>query len=242
MSKLCTKCKIEQPSNNFYNTSRKCKDCTKEYARLYKQKNKQIILQKRKIKYSENKEYESKKNKEKYLKNKKYYLDKSKKYREENKEKMNEYWKKYRQDERNKKRENKRVNEKYKNDINFKMSKILRSRIRKVLKNKNINKKAGTFTLIGCSISNFQKWIEYQFDNEMNWDNYGTYWNIDHVKPCSSFELNDEKQQRECFIWYNMRPMKSIENFIKYNKICENTIESHKKIYEQFLNLSSGKP
>ena len=27
--------------------------------------------------------------------------------------------------------------------------------------------------------------LEKQFDDKMSWDNHGTYWEIDHIKPLS---------------------------------------------------------
>ena len=39
----------------------------------------------------------------------------------------------------------------------------------------------------------------------MTFDNYGE-WHIDHVKPCSSFDLTNEQEIYECFNWKNIRP------------------------------------
>jgi len=132
---------------------------------------------------------------------------------------------------------NKDLLEFYQKKINVKyvLENIINSIKLEIKKNTNTN----TFTLIGCNIPTFKKWIDYQFDDNMNWENYGTYWNIDHVKPCSSFNLDDEKQQEECFIWFNMRPLKCTE---KYNKIDQYIIDTHSKIYKQFLFLNSGNP
>ena len=40
-----------------------------------------------------------------------------------------------------------------------------------------------TSKAIGCEIGVFVKWIEHQFDKNMNWDNYGKEWKIFHILP-----------------------------------------------------------
>lgn len=50
----------------------------------------------------------------------------------------------------------------------------------------------------------------------MTMENYGRMWHIDHVMPCSSFDLDNMK---ECFNWKNMRPFKKEKNLKKSSKI-----------------------
>ena len=52
-----------------------------------------------------------------------------------------------------------------------------------------------------------------QFTKGMTWDNYGLGgWQIDHIKPCASFDLSNPNQQSECFDWTNLQPMWKKEN------------------------------
>lgn len=51
----------------------------------------------------------------------------------------------------------------------------------------------------------------------MSWENYGE-WHIDHIKPCSSFDLSDPKQQKECFNYTNLQPLWAIDNLKKSYK------------------------
>jgi len=54
----------------------------------------------------------------------------------------------------------------------------------------------------------------------MTWDNYGYYgWHIDHIKPCASFDLVDEEEQRKCFNYRNLQPLWSGDNFAKNSKL-----------------------
>lgn len=41
----------------------------------------------------------------------------------------------------------------------------------------------------------------------MNWDNHGIIWEIDHIKPCVSFNLIDPEQQKQCFHYTNLQPL-----------------------------------
>lgn len=46
----------------------------------------------------------------------------------------------------------------------------------------------------------------------MSWDNYGKVWEVDHIKPCSLFNLADPTQQRECFNYSNLQPLFVLDN------------------------------
>lgn len=59
----------------------------------------------------------------------------------------------------------------------------------------------------------------------MNWSNYGNSigcWNIDHIKPDSSFSYMsvDDKEFQECWALENLRPLDSIENYKKGNRVA----------------------
>lgn len=44
--------------------------------------------------------------------------------------------------------------------------------------------------LIDCSIEFLKEFIASKFTEGMSWDNYGE-WHLDHIRPCSSFDLSD---------------------------------------------------
>lgn len=96
-------------------------------------------------------------------------------------------------------------NQRYKNDTNFKIKSILRSRIYEALKG-NIKKSSST-KLLGCSIQNYKKYIESQFKPEMNWNNWGQIWEIDHKLSCSNFNLSKLGEQKKCFNYKNTQPL-----------------------------------
>lgn len=95
----------------------------------------------------------------------------------------------------------------------------LRSRINKVLKGSS--KSASTFELLGCSHDQLKLHLESKFKKGMTWKNYGTKWHIDHIEPCASFDLSSPEQQRICFHFTNLQPMRSKENLSKGCRITE---------------------
>lgn len=159
------------------------------------------------------------------------YKKSAKKWRENNKEKLAIYRKQYREDNRERYRELARIRNKQRRDEDpgFKLLGNLRHRVRLAIKTNS--KSESTRELIGCSIEDLIKHLENNFILEpregidgddfipMSWENYGNpVWHIDHIKPCSIFDLSDPLEQRRCFNWRNVQPMYAIENIIKHNK------------------------
>jgi hypothetical protein len=101
----------------------------------------------------------------------------------------------------------------------FKIVKNLRHRIWFFTFRNNIRKSATTMQLVGCSPEELRAHLEYQFKDGMGWHNYGSLrlngWEIDHIKPCTAFDLTDEQAQRECFHYSNLQPMWKDENIRK---------------------------
>ena len=93
----------------------------------------------------------------------------------------------------------------------------LRARIHKKLKTR---KKANTLDLCGTTIGTIMNHLESQFRDGMTWENQGYKgWHIDHIQPCSSFDLTDSKHQKKCFHYTNLQPLWWWENLNKSNKI-----------------------
>lgn len=101
----------------------------------------------------------------------------------------------------------------------FKLEQRLRNRIYIALKAQSHTKNNRTWKYLDCTANEFQQWIEYQLYDGMTMENYGKFWHIDHVKPCSKFDLSKETEIKECFCWKNLRPYRSEKNIQKYNKV-----------------------
>ena len=92
-------------------------------------------------------------------------------------------------------------------NINYRLKKSLAARLRNVL-----NKNDTTMNYIGCNIQYLREWFEYNFTSEMNWENYGSFWSIDHIIPVCKFDLTIEDEKLKCWNWSNLMPVT-----IKYN-------------------------
>jgi hypothetical protein len=57
--------------------------------------------------------------------------------------------------------------------------------------------------------------LERQFTAGMNWDNYGTYWTIDHLIPAGWFNLNRLIDRKLFNSFANLRPMPAHLNFAR---------------------------
>jgi hypothetical protein len=92
-------------------------------------------------------------------------------------------------------------------NMNYRIKKSLAARLRSV-----IVKNDSTMNYIGCNIQYLREWFEYNFTSEMNWDNYASYWSIDHIIPTCKFDLTLEDEKFKCCNWSNLMPVT-----IKYN-------------------------
>lgn len=98
----------------------------------------------------------------------------------------------------------------------IKLRSNLRSRIYNALKASNSKKSEHTIELIGCSLIFLKQYLESKFRKGMSWDNYGKFgWHVDHIKPCSLFDLTKSEQQSQCFHYSNLQPLWWRENLEK---------------------------
>ena len=105
-----------------------------------------------------------------------------------------------------------------KSDVKFKITSNLRTRVHNALKGNS--KSSKTEELIGCSVEYLKDYLQLKFDVNMTWENYGSYWHIDHIIPCSAFDLSIEENQRNCFSYTNLQPLEKYENLRKGDRIC----------------------
>jgi hypothetical protein len=193
-----------------------CKICQKKYREKNKIKNNIYQQKYRKINksklYLQNKIYR--------INNKQKIRERDRKYRIKNKNKIRIKHKEWssKNKEYIRQYKNKQYHDKYKHSLENRLRSSLRSRLRLAIgKGKKCTK---TMDLIGCSLQDLRLHIEKQFINGMSWDNYGINgWHIDHIKPCSSFDLTKIKEQKICFHYTNLQPLWAKDNLIKSNKL-----------------------
>lgn len=104
------------------------------------------------------------------------------------------------------------------NDPAFLVCDRLRRRINSTLSSANAAKAGRLIEVSGCSVSDLVAHIESQFLPGMSWGNRRE-WHIDHIVPCSAFDLTDESQQAVAFHYTNLRPVWASSNQRKHAKI-----------------------
>jgi hypothetical protein len=244
----CTTCNIDKEPDQFREGRLVCKSCVNEYDKERKKKNRlKVKLETFKnceicnsnkclndlskvpnkiickicypqyVKDSKKKRHDEK-YAEYYQKNKEKIIAKSLKWNALNKDKVAISKKTYRAN--------------HKDEINFRIKENLSTKLRQLVK------KNGEVLIdfLDCSIDFLKMWFEYNFDDNMNWDNYGTYWQIDHVIPCASFDFNNDVETKICWNWGNLVPMEGKENASKASKIVTHYIDEINNRKIQFLN------
>jgi hypothetical protein len=99
-----------------------------------------------------------------------------------------------------------------------KLAHLLRSNLKRNLV-LNFNDKDNTRfeELVGYSYVDLKLHLEKQFTSDMSWDNYGTYWQVDHVVPLSWFKTKSQFLKRGWAL-SNLQPLESSLNLSKQNK------------------------
>jgi len=139
-----------------------------------------------------------------------YYLNYCKTF----KIKIKEQKKKYNQRPEVRMAWNKYLKERKKNDINFKLAVVLRTRLNKAIKR---NQKMGSAVKdLGCTVEFLKNYLESKFTNGMKWNNHGL-WHIDHKKPLSKFNLENREEFLEACNYKNLQPLWEKDNLQKYN-------------------------
>lgn len=134
--------------------------------------------------------------------------EKSRRYRKRNPHKIKEW---------NEKRRLRHAY-RYKNDPHYKISVLMRGRIKKVLERGRISKK--TSDILGCDRDQFIRYIEGMFKEGMNWDNWSVHgWHLDHIIPINSFDLTKDEDFKKAFHYTNLQPLWAEENLKKSDKI-----------------------
>jgi len=110
---------------------------------------------------------------------------------------MRRYMKTYRQSEHNR------------------IANLLRVRTRAALLRPNAKKSLPTLAMLGCTVPQLAAHLKsYLPDDQTDLSGY----EIDHIRPCVSFDLTDAAQQRACFHYSNLQPLSRHANRSKGGK------------------------
>jgi hypothetical protein len=222
MKKTCNDCGLEFPkTSDFFNYQNKkkgylspyCKECSrkrnKKTHRNYYLNNKETIIEKTTLYRKENKELVSKRKQDYYKKNK---------------ESIRKQQAIYLAKPETKKLICEREKEKRKEDPSYKMRCNVNRLVRLYLKKGGSVKQGYLWNALPYTPQQLKEHLENQFEDWMTWENYGNgygKWNIDHIIPQSKllYDNFDHPNFLKCWSLENLRPMCSIENIRKSDKI-----------------------
>lgn len=195
-----------------------CKSCRSLLESKRRMENIEMFIKKDKEYYRNNKETILERNREYRRKNTETIKAQKKDYYQSNKDSICEYHKKH------KEQRNERLKVLRATNIEWRITQSLRARVHDVLQR---YKSTSFSSLLGCTHNHLKIWLQSQFVNGMDFENYGSYWHIDHIIPVSVFDINDKIQQLLCFNWSNLRPLQVHKNLQKSNKLLMNDIIHH---------------
>jgi len=184
--KVCPRCKEEKELSEFNKGRSECRLCSKEYKKEYYENNKDKI-KKGKKEYREN--------------NKDKIKEYDKEYKQNNKDKVKEYGKEYRGNNKDKMKEYNKEYSKVRrqSDSLYKLTTNIRNLLKQSFKRNGYTKKSKTYNILGCTYEELKLHIESQWEEWMNWDNYGKYngeekygWDYDHIIPISSGKCEED--------------------------------------------------
>ena len=206
------------------------KEEKKEYDKKYREKNKEKIkayLEANKDKRAEYQKEYVKANKDKTAEYQKEYRkankDKVAEYYKVNKDKLVEYQIEY-------------AKERRKTDPLYKLKLNLRRSSHRAWK--GTTKPATTEKLLGCSYIEFRDYIQCQFVGNMDWENYGKLWHVDHIIPLAVIEDVSQTELISSLCYYsNLQPLFAEDNLSKNDKLDY----EYTKIYKTNLKHNSNK-
>jgi hypothetical protein len=175
-------------------------------AEAYKQRNKARYAVKKDEILAKNKEWRVN-NREKERQNKKLY-------RALNRERVRRWNRKYERNNREKLREKNR-NDRRTNPMR-RLKDALRGSVRAYIGSKK-TRGSSTFQIIGCTPDELRKHLESKFRDGMTWDNYGSYWEVDHIMPLAS--AKDFAGLFRLSHWTNLQPLTCEENRAKSDRV-----------------------
>lgn len=189
MRKICTKCKVEKETTEFYKRTispdglrPNCKLCQKEIDKQYRLENREKLL-----KYDQDRSQ--------HTERKEVHRKACNKYDRSHKEKIKEH-----------------KLERYRNEVRFKLMVILRRRLTCILKRKT--KTGSAVRDLGCTIDELKLYLESKFypnpqtGEMMTWENYKKdNWQIDHIRPLALFNFEDREELLKAVNYTNLQPL-----------------------------------
>ena len=181
------------------------KEKVAEYQRKYRESNKERITEQKQKYYKRNKS-----------KLKLY----GKLWRQENKDEMRSYHRHYKRTKR-------------KNDPSYKFCMYQRARLNKLIHGKH--QSGSAVRDMGCTGQEACDYLESLFNEHMTWDNWGTYWQVDHIYPLAAANVEDRVEFLAVNNWRNLQPLEASENLRKGDTVTPEAQKLFDDLKTQFL-------
>lgn len=209
--KVCKNCGVEKDLTDFPCHRNVCKECSRirnnEYSRARNIRDREKVNARNFVWATNHREHE---------------LERRREYGKEHRSELSVLAKRCREakPEQYRASARRRASFRREHDLDFRMKDVLRKRMRNALL--GLTKTSRTMDLLGCSLEELKQHLEMAFREGMSWENYGKFgWHIDHIIPCSSFNLSDPEEQKKCFHFTNLQPLWAKENWSKGSKVVK---------------------
>jgi len=123
-----------------------------------------------------------------------------------------------------------RVTEYERNNIQVRLRHNISKRISMGLKKDGFKKDKSVIEYVDYSMNQLVEHLEFQFEDWMNWDNYGNgdgCWSLDHIIPQSRYDFTNDLEISLCWNLRNLRPLSHKENITKNAKFDLLLIEKY---------------
>lgn len=108
-----------------------------------------------------------------------------------------------------------RRKERLKNDPKLRLRRNVSMTVTQALKRQLASKNgASTFEYLPYTPLQLMEHIETQFNEHMSWDNYGSYWDLDHIVPQAAliYDSLTHPKFAKCWALNNLRPLEKYKN------------------------------
>jgi len=111
--------------------------------------------------------------------------------------------------------------EMYHLNISHKLSKNFSNAIYRNLAKQKSNTHWEEF--VDFTLDELKQHLESLFDDNMSWDNYGSYWHVDHIVPVAAFNYQSylDESFKRCWSLQNLQPLEISLNVSKQDFISE---------------------
>jgi|15BtaG_2_1085339.scaffolds.fasta_scaffold14857_1 ribosomal protein L5 len=135
--------------------------------------------------------------------------------RANNREEYNEYMRKLKKTPDQKKKSREYMQSRRDTDPAFKLRNNVSIAVGVALRRQESSKLGdSTLKYLPYTIDELKRHLEGQFTAEMTWDNYGSYWHLDHIIPQAllSYDSMEHTNFQKCWALSNLQPLPAREN------------------------------